>query len=97
MNLEYKRVQMMVTSESDIDIPDLISELLSSGHITDVQCNKSSGIIILVICTIIIITFIIVEQPTQGQVNYNIKFLARHQVGTLVKALSVFIVSTQVL
>ena len=49
---------MMVTSESDIDIPDLISELLSSGHITDVKCNKSSGIIILVTCTIII-TFII--------------------------------------
>ena len=38
-----------------------------------------------------------IDPPTQGPVNYDIKFLARHQVGTLVKALSGFIVSTNAL
>ena len=45
INIEYKSVQMVVSSESDIKVPDLISELQSSGHIIEVQCDKSSGII----------------------------------------------------
>ena len=47
MNFEYKSVQMIIASKSDIEIPELINKLQTSGLI-DVQCNKSSGIISLV-------------------------------------------------
>jgi hypothetical protein len=56
INIEYKYVQLVVSSESDIEVPaDLIHELQSSGHITEVKCNKSSGTIVLmtynIMCT----------------------------------------------
>ena len=62
INTEYKRVQMTVTTESDHDlnIPDLTSDLQSSGHITDVQCNECPGIIIIIIVIIMSIMFIII-------------------------------------
>ena len=88
---------MVVSSESDIEVPDLISKLQSSGHIIDVKCEKSSGIMLFFIMPLLISTnnYYFLDPPIQGQVNYDIKFLARHQVGTLIKALSAFIVSTQ--
>ena len=47
ISIAYKHVQMVVSSKSDIKVPDLVSELQSSGYIIDVQCNKSSGIMLL--------------------------------------------------
>ena len=46
-SIEYKHVQMVISSESDLKVPELIGELQSSGHIIDVECNtsKSSGIL----------------------------------------------------
>ena len=85
---------MVVSSESDIKVPDLLSEFQSSGHIIDIKYNKSSGIIVVVLVLYMIIMFVTIVE-SQGQVNYNVEFLIRqcHQVRTLGKALSVFIVS----
>lgn len=86
---------MVITSESDLNLPDLINELQSSGHIINVQCNKSSGKIVVTIILIKIDTTMnFIEPPTQAQVKYTITFLVQHQVGTLSKALLIFNVST---
>ena len=46
ISIKYACIQMVVSSESDIkELDDVISELQSSGHIIEIQCNKSSGIL----------------------------------------------------
>ena len=57
---------MVVTSESELRVPDLIAELQSSGHIIEVQSNKSSGIIVIVTCIILKTTILFHRSTDTG-------------------------------